>query len=372
MKITRIAAYGLELPFKEGSYRCRNRTETGQTSTIVEIGTDAGLAGWGEIAPLGAFYSEAFAGGVRAGLGVLAPELLGRDPREVQRLARVMDAAMYGQMDVKTPIDIALWDLFAQAAGLPLAEALGGRDGHAVALYRSVSQDRPEVMERTARRHLDDGYRRLQVKVGDDPLVDAERLERVAALAGPDVALYCDANGGWTSQDALRFLDATRGLDYVLEQPCLAYEENLRVRRACARPFVLDESCDSLDALVRIRADGAADGVTVKISRFGGVTRARRARDLAVDSGLMVTVECVGGAEIASSAIAHMSLSTPAERRTHTVDFHNWFSVSNAAGFPDVRDGAMRAPTAAGLGVVPLKERFGPPILAFDLGGHGG
>ena len=367
MKITRIAAYGLELPFEDGAYRCRNRTERGQTSTLVEIGTDAGLVGWGEIAPLGAFYSEAFAGGARAGLRVLAPELLGRDPREVQRLNRVMDAAMYGQTDVKTPIDMALWDLFAQAAGLPLAEALGGRDGDDVALYRSVSQDSPEAMERAARRHLDDGYRRLQVKVGDDPAVDAERLERVASVAGPDVALYCDANGGWTSQDALRFLDATRGLDYVLEQPCLSYEENLRVRRVCARPLVLDESCDSLDALIRIRSDGAADGVTIKISRFGGLTRARQARDFAVDSGLVVTVECVGGAEIASAAIAHMSLSTPAERRAHTVDFHNWVSVSNATGFPAVRNGRMRAPTGAGLGVAPLGERFGPPLLAFDL-----
>ncbi|MBT5433869.1 MAG: mandelate racemase/muconate lactonizing enzyme family protein [Alphaproteobacteria bacterium] len=366
MKIVRIAAYGLELPFKEGSYRCRNRTEPGQTSTMVEITTDEGLTGWGEVAPLGAFYSEAFAGGVRAGLHVLAPELLGEDPREIHKLVHAMDGAMFGQMDAKTPIDIALWDLFSQAAGLPLAEALGGRCGAEVMLYRSISQDSPDVMEATARRHIDEGYQRLQVKVGDDPRTDAERLEQVAALAGPDVVLYCDANGAWTSQDALRFLDATRGIDYILEQPCASHEENLRVRRVSTKPMVLDESCDSLEALVRIHNDGAADGVTIKISRFGGITRARRVRDLAVDFGMMVTVECVGGAEIISAAIAHMSLSTPEERRAHTVDFHNWVTVSNAGGFPPVANGRMRAPEVPGLGVTPHRDRFGGPLMVFE------
>jgi len=259
MKIERISAYGLDLPFTEGAYRCRNRTEDGFASTIVEIETDVGLTGWGEIAPLGAFYSEAFAGGIRAGLAVLAPELLGADPREPDRLSRVMDAAMAGQYDVKTPLDMALWDLVGKAAGLPLAECLGGRYGTDVALYRSVSQDEPAAMCDSARRHLGAGYRRLQVKVGGDPIRDAEALAAIAAEAGPDVTLFCDANGAWASYQALRFLAATREIDYVLEQPCAGYEDCLAVRRACARPFVLDESLDGLDALLRIRADGAAD-----------------------------------------------------------------------------------------------------------------
>ncbi len=166
MKIERIAVYGLDLPYKEGAYRCRNRTETGQISTLVEIETVSGLAGWGEIAPLGAFYSEAFTGGIRAGIEVLTPELLGADPREIDKLIDMMDGAMAGQMDVKTPLDMALWDLAAKAADLPLAEFLGGRFGIDVPLYRSVSQAGPDVMRDAARRHIETGYRRLQVKVG--------------------------------------------------------------------------------------------------------------------------------------------------------------------------------------------------------------
>lgn len=367
MKITRIAAYGLELPFRDGPYRCRNRAEDGLTSTIIEIETDAGLSGWGEIAPLGAFYSEAFTGSVRAGIEILAPDLIGQDPREVRKVTALMDAAMAGQADVKTPIDMALWDLVGKAADLPLAECLGGRFGIDVPLYRSVSQADTAAMVDRAGQYVEEGYGRLQVKVGADPMTDSEKLAAIADAVGPDVTLYCDANGAWSTLDALRFVEATRSIDYVLEQPCASYAECLVLRRQCGKPFVLDESVDSLAALLRIHADGAADGVTIKISRFGGLTRTRQIRDLAVDLGLMVVVEDTGGAEIDTAAIAHLSLSTPEDRRGHTVDFHNWVTISNADGFPPVRDGRMSAPRAPGLGVTPRKESFGPPLL--DLGG---
>lgn len=367
MRIDRIRAWALELPFRDGAYRCRNRTEHGMSTTIVALSTDAGLTGWGEVAPLGAFYSEAFAGGVRAGLAVLAPELLGRDPRGIDRLVEAMDGAMMGQFDVKTPIDMALWDLAGKAAGLPLVTLMGGRDGETVPLYRSVSQADAAAMAVKARAYRDAGYRRLQVKVGEEPRRDAERLAAVADAVGPDVPLFCDANGAWTSHDALRFLEMTRELDYVFEQPCMTREENAIVRRRCTKPFVLDESVDSIASLLALHRDGAMDGVTLKIARFGGLTRSRRARDLAVEFGLKVTVEDIGGAEIDTAAIAALSLSTPEARRTHTVDFHNWVTVSNAAGFSPVAGGAMAAPDGPGLGVEPREAAFGTPFL--DLAG---
>ncbi len=367
MKITRIVVYGQEQPFRAGPYRCRNRSEAGFLSTLVEIRSSEGLSGWGEIAPLGAFYSEAFAEGVRAGLARLAPELIGRDPREIGKLVRELDQAMLGQMDVKTPLDMALWDLFARAADLPLAVCLGGIYGESVPLYRSISQAEPEVMAAAAAGYLAEGYRRLQVKVGEEPLRDAERLAAVADAVGPEVVLYCDANGAWGSQAALRFLEATRAYDYVLEQPCASYEENLIVRRRCAKPFVLDESLTSLESLLAMRRDGAVDGITIKLSRLGGITRSRQVRDLALDFGLQVTVEDTGGAETDSAAIAHLCLSTPVAQRTHTVDFHNWVARGHADAGPPVAEGAMRLPPGPGLGITPRPELLGPPL--FEIAG---
>jgi L-alanine-DL-glutamate epimerase-like enolase superfamily enzyme len=365
LRITKITAYRQEQPFRDGAYTCSGgRSALGFDSTIIRIDTDAGLAGWGEMAPLGAFYDPSFAGGARAAIAELAPSLIGEDPLQVTAINRRMDHLLKGHPYAKAAIDMACWDLLGKNAGQPLAELLGGRFGETVALYRSVPQAEPGQMAEQARRYVEAGYKRIQVKVGLDPDEDIARMEAVRGAVPRDVVLFADANGGWNTHQTRRFLRATRALDYYLEQPCGGYEECLAIRGDCDRPLILDESIDSLQALVRAHADRLVDGITIKLARVGGITRARLIRDTAVELGLAVTVEDTGGAEIDTAAMAHMSLSTPENARLHTVDFHNWVSVSNATGMPPCRDGQMAAPKAPGLGVTPLEQEFSKPIYA--------
>ena len=199
MRIVRVAAYRQLQPFRDGAYVCRGRSEDGTDSTIVVLESDEGLTGAGEMAPLGAFYAPAFAAGTRAGVAELAPLLLGADPREPRRVRRLLDAAMLGQPFVKSALDMAVHDLAAQAAGVPLCTYLGGRYGATVDLYRSVSQAAPDVMARAAAAYVAAGYRRIQVKVGGDPGEDVERVLAVRAAVAPGVVLFCDANGAWTT-----------------------------------------------------------------------------------------------------------------------------------------------------------------------------
>jgi L-alanine-DL-glutamate epimerase-like enolase superfamily enzyme len=258
---------------------------------------------------------------------------------------------------------MAVWDASARAAGLPLAEMLGGRFGQTVDLYRSVSQGAPDVMAARAAGYIRDGYRRLQVKVGLDPRDDVQRMQAVLDVLPAGTVVYADANAAWTAADARMFVRATRDLDYVLEQPCAGYEANRSVRAACDRPFVLDESIDSLASLLRAHGDGLIDGITIKIARVGGITRARLLRDVAVDLGLQVTIEDTGGAQIDTAAIAHLSLSTPPSSRTHTVDFHNWVTVANGTGDLLCEGGTMSAPTGPGLGIDVHQHALGEPVF---------
>jgi len=126
---------------------------------------------------------------------------------------------------------------------------------------------------------------------------------------------------------------------------------------------VLDESIDSLEALVRAATDRVADGVTLKLARIGGITRTALLRDVAVELGLHVTVEDTGGADLDTAAIAHVSLSTPASHRLHTVDFNAWVTVANATGMPAPVGGRLTAPDAPGLGVDVLEAELGAPFL---------
>ena len=367
MRITRATVHRQWQPFVDGEYTCSgNRSASGFDSTIVRLDTDEGLTGWGEVAPLGSFYDPAFAAGAREGVRLLAPLLIGREPREVTSIHRLLDAHLNGHPYAKSAIDMACWDLAAQAAGLPLAEALGGRFGTTVALYRSVSQGTPEQMATLAAEHVGAGYRRIQVKVGLQPDDDVERFEAVHAALPPGTVVYADANAAWSAADARRFLRATRHLEYTLEQPCAQHEANLAVRAATDRPMVLDESIDSLAALLRAHHAGLVDGITIKIARVGGITPARLIRDVAVDLGLEVTVEDTGGAEIDTAAIAHLSMSTPESARTHTVDFHHWVSVGHGTADLPCEGGAMGAPRVPGLGVLVDVDVLGAPVFVCD------
>jgi cis-L-3-hydroxyproline dehydratase len=364
MKITRIATYRVELPLHEGSYKWSGgKAVSVFDSTVVRVETDAGLIGHGEVCPLGPFYLPAYANGVRAGIAELGPHLIGENPLELAKLNRRMDAALKGHAYVKSGIDMACWDILGQATGQPVCTLLGGRYGEDFGLYRAISQETPEAMATRVVGYRAQGYRRFQLKVGGDPADDIERIRAVAARLQPGDRLIADANTGWLMHDALRVVRAVRDIDVYIEQPCLTYEECLTVRRHTDHPFVLDEVIDSIDVLLRGHADRAMDVVNIKISKLGGLTKARQARDLCIALGVAMTLEDSWGGDIVTAAIAHLAHSTPPEFLFTATDFNSYVTVSFADGAPRRVNGRMAASTAPGLGVTPKMEVLGRPSV---------
>jgi L-alanine-DL-glutamate epimerase-like enolase superfamily enzyme len=367
MKITRIAAFQVDLPLHEGSYNWSGgKSVEVFDSTVVRIETDAGITGHGEVCPLGPAYLPSYAAGARTGIAELAPRLIGQDPRQLDRINLSMDAALKGHPYVKSALDMACWDILGQAAGLPVATLLGGRFGDAVALYRAISQESPEQMAGKVAGYRAEGYRRFQLKVGGDPDTDIARIHAVAEKLQPGDVLIADANTGWLMHQALRVVRAVRDLDVYIEQPCESYEECLTVRRHTDHPFVLDESMDGLGMLLRGHGDRAMDAVNIKIGKLGGLTRARQARDLCVSLGLALTIEDTWGGDIVTAAIAHLAHSTPERFRFTATDFNSYVTKSIAEGAPQRRDGHMAAPDTPGLGVAPHQEVLGAAVI--DVG----
>ena len=364
MKITRIAAYQVDLPLHEGSYKWSGgKSVEVFDSTIVQVDTDAGLVGYGEVCPLGPFYLPAYADGVRAGVRELAPHLLGSDPRQLSKLNRQMDAALKGHPYVKSGIDMACWDILGKAANQPVCTLLGGRYGADFTLYRAISQEAPQAMAQRVAGYRSEGYRRFQLKVGGDPQTDIERIRQVAALLQPGDKLIADANTGWLMHEAARVVRAVHDIDVYIEQPCLSYAECLAIRRRCTHPFVLDESVDGLDMLLRSHADQAMDVVNIKISKFGGLTKARLARDLCLEMGVALTIEDSWGGDITTAAIAHLAHSTPTEFLFTATDFNSYVTVSTAEGAPQRENGRMAASAAPGLGITPRRDVLGAALV---------
>jgi L-alanine-DL-glutamate epimerase-like enolase superfamily enzyme len=364
MKIRRIAAYRVELPLHEGSY-CWSGGKSVSVfdSTIVRVDTDEGVTGYGEVCPLGPFYLPAYASGARAGIAELAPHLLGQDPTQLGRLNRLMDAALKGHPYVKSPIDVACWDILGQVAGQPVSNLLGGRYGDDFVLYRAISQESPREMARKVAAYRSEGYRRFQLKVGGDPDTDIERIEAAAEKRRPGDRLVADANTGWLAHEAMRVVRAVGDLDVYVEQPCLGYEECLSIRRRTDLPFVLDESIDGIGMLLRAAADRAMDVVNLKISKLGGLTKARQARDLCVSLGIAMTIEDSWGGDIVTAAIAHLAHSTPPEFLFTATDFNSYVTVSTAEGAPQRAGGRMAASAEPGLGIRPRIDVLGEPVL---------
>ena len=364
MKIQRIRAYRVDLPLHEGSYKWSGgKSVTVFDSTVVEVETDGGLVGYGEVCPLGPSYLPAYADGVRAGIKELGPHLLGENPLEAEKLNRRMDATLKGHPYVKSGIDMACWDLLGKATGQPVCVLLGGRYGEDFGLYRAISQESPEAMAERVAGYRAEGYQRFQLKVGGDPAVDVARIRAVATKLQPGDRLVADANTGWLMHDAMRVVRAVRDVDVYIEQPCLSYEECLSIRRHTDHPLVLDEVIDSVGVLLRGHADRAMDVVNLKISKFGGLTRLRQARDLCVSLGIAMTLEDSWGGDIVTAAIAHLAHSTPAEFRFTATDFNSYVTVSIADGAPRRVNGRMAAVAAPGLGVVPRMDVLGKPVL---------
>jgi L-alanine-DL-glutamate epimerase-like enolase superfamily enzyme len=364
MRIARVFAHRVELPLVEGRYAWSGgKFVEVFDSTIVGVETDEGLIGYGEVCPLGPFYLPAYAEGVRAGLRELAPHLIGEDPRELGRLNHRMDAALKGHAYAKAGIDIACWDLLGKITGLPVCVLLGGRFGDAVQLYRAISQEAPDQMAKKVAGYRKEGYTRFQLKVGGDPDTDIERIRAVRAMLQPSDRLVADANTGWTQHDAIRVARAVRDVDVYIEQPCLTYDECLAVRRNTDHPFVLDETIDSLEVLLRAHADHAMDVVNLKISKLGGLTKTRQARDLCVSMGIAMTLEDSWGGDITTAAIAHLAHSTPEALRFTATDFNSYVTVSTAEGAPRRENGYMRAGTDPGLGIRPRMEVLGARVV---------
>ena len=367
MKISKISVYQVGLPLHEGSYNWSGgKSVQVFDSTVVRIETDEGITGHGEVCPLGPVYLPAYAEGARAGIEVLAPALIGEDPTQLAKLNRYMDATLKGHPYVKSALDMACWDILGQATGQPVCNLLGGRYGEEFLLYRAISQEGPEAMAGKVAGYRAEGYRKFQLKVGGDPETDIERIRAVSAELQRGDVLVADANTGWLMHQAARVVRAVRDVDVYIEQPCETFEECYSIRKLTDHPLVLDENIDGLPILLRANSMQAMDVVNIKISKFGGLTKARQARDLCVSLGIAMTIEDSWGGDIITAAISHLAHSTPSELLFSSTDFNSYVTVSIADGAPQRQNGKLTASTAPGLGIKPKMDALGDAVFVTE------
>lgn len=367
MEITRLTLWEVPLTSHVAYHMADGKICDVVPSMVLRVDTDAGVSGWGEVCPI-PHYLPAYAEGVRPALEYLAPVLLGADPVGPEAVMSRADAFLQGHVYAKSALDVALWDITGKVARLPLHALLGGQRMADMPLYQSITCIAPEEMARMAGEALSEGIMQFQVKLGADGdwQTDVARLRLVREAVGAGPLVYGDWNCGATRLEATRVGRAVAGLDIMLEQPCPTLEDCAAVRAATGLPMKIDENGHDTASLLYAYERDCMDAVALKLSKFGGLSPLRRARDLCLHLGAKMCIEDTWGSDVTTAALLHLAAATPERLLLNTCDLSGYVAPRLDASAPVREAGRIAPPASVGLGVAPDPEELGQPVVIID------
>ncbi|MGF6778250.1 mandelate racemase/muconate lactonizing enzyme family protein [Paraburkholderia sp. GAS334] len=356
MKIASIESIPLRIPFTAGGRSdaaAWGRADL-QTvdSLIVKVTTDTGVVGWGET-----FGFTAIPAARVVIDSILAPELVGRDATQLEKLMLDMQKKfhIFGRSGVfiygLSAIDIALWDIAGKVAQKPVYQLLGGSDASSLRTYASlIRYSDPELVRENVRRAVADGYRHLKLHEID---VDCVRAAREAA--GDDIEITLDVNCPWTVREALDMTDRLRPFNLRwLEEPVWPpenYSGLARVRREGGIPVAAGENASTLMDFQHLLEANAVDFIQPSPAKMGGLTELKKVFAMANANNVTVMVHTFyDGPGLLASVHASAALGGPGA----LVEWRYFNLEAQLYGDAIVpKNGAIAVPQGAGLGLEP-------------------
>ncbi|GAA1742838.1 mandelate racemase/muconate lactonizing enzyme family protein [Luedemannella helvata] len=362
MKIIGITGKVVEVAYKP-EYKQDRRfypKPSEQANVIVEIATDEGLVGWGEAAHSPGIYGEN-AAQTMAALDYFRPFLVGRDPLQITALNMELDRmSPIGNVAAKAGIDVALHDVVGKALGVPVYQLLGGRVHE-----RLITHISPATYEGTVaqiERLVGQGYRIFKQKGSGDTEYDLALIHSLLDQVSPDVTISIDVNQGWSTLQALRIIEEierrpTFPTNLIIEQPTRAadFKGQAYIRERTQIPLMADDAIRTVDDLEKIIELGAADIVSLKISRVGGIQKCQQMIHMAEAANVSYIVDEINEMRVANTAVAHLALASRKPLYTGTACWTSleWDVVKS--GGVQLVDGHATLPDAPGLGIEALQ-----------------
>ncbi|GAB4027933.1 mandelate racemase/muconate lactonizing enzyme family protein [Spirosoma koreense] len=307
MKITRINLYRFDIPLKAPITISLGTIENAQ-NMLVEVQTDEGLTGWGEGSPFWMIVGETQASGMAAATD-MARLLIGRDPLDIEGCLTTLVRYLPAHPTTRSAFDMALYDLAAKAARMPLFQFLGGSKRPLVT-DETIYINTPERMVEDALRIKEKQAEAIKVKLGTNLRDDVARVAAIRKAIGDTIPIRTDANQGWDVVTASAVLRAIGGWNVqYCEQPIKRHDiVGLRqIRQQSPVPIMADESLfDATDAIRLVREE-AVDYFNIKLSKSGGIFEALKINAIAEAAGIPCMIGCMSESRLALTANAHFA-----------------------------------------------------------------
>jgi L-alanine-DL-glutamate epimerase-like enolase superfamily enzyme len=339
------------------------RSATAIDVVLVEARDSDGRSGWGEAPTSWRVTGESHQSVTAAVEGPLTEAAMGQQVDDPAGNSALLARSLVRNSAARMAVDCALYDLAAQASGVPLLRYLGGLDSHVrtdMTLSAGLQGQDGEALVATAVEHHNAGFGTLKVKVGAGG-DDFSALRRVRAEVGADVHLRVDANQGWSAEQAISVIsaweDAGLGIEMVEQPVAMDDLDALQlVTRNVQTPILADEAVWTMRDLTEVIRLRAADMINIKLAKTGGLREALRMAELARQNGVTVVIGCMMESHVGISAAASLACaleSTQAATRggAHDLDAGLWLKGSPITGGAAYEGDVVRLPDVAGLGI---------------------
>lgn len=307
MKITQINLYRFDIPLKAPITISLGTIEDAR-NMLVEIQTDERITGWGEGSPFWMIVGETQASGLAAAED-MARLLIGRDPLDIEGCLNTLTRYLAGHPTTRSAFDMALYDLAAKAAGMPLYQFLGGTKKTLVT-DETIYISSPERMVDDALRIQAKGAEAIKVKLGTTLRADIERVAAIRKAIGDTIPIRTDANQGWNVVTASGVLRAIGDWNVqYCEQPIKRHDITglKQIRQASTVPIMADESLFNAADAIRLVREEAVDYFNIKLSKSGGIFEALKINAIAESAGIPCMIGCMSESRLALTANAHFA-----------------------------------------------------------------
>ena len=354
LKIKHIAIYKIKIPLIEPfviSLGPIARVE----NIVVTIQTSEGLMGFGECSPYMTINGESIDTCFIVGQ-YLGKALIGQNALNPVACIRIMDGIIYGNTSIKSAFDMALYDIAAQQAGLPLYQFLGGKKNKILQTDMTVSIGSPIKMRDDAIRFKEQGFPFIKVKLGENLEIDVARIKAIRESIGNDIPLRIDANQGWESADkAIAVLKALE--PYSIEHceepiPRWRFMELSKVSAHTSIPIMADESCGDDHDAERLISLKACSMFNIKLGKSSGFVKAVKIVELASAAGIHLQIGGFMESRLGMTAAAHLALTND---HIQHCDFDTPLMFTEdpvEGGIKYRKNGVIEVPDQPGLGAV--------------------